>query len=62
MALALLRAVVSARLSDLSTEERGVIGAALVDLHDQGYSLREVLTVCRRLRRRVRSEGGSAGA
>ncbi|MCW2079677.1 UNVERIFIED_ORG: hypothetical protein M2193_001852 [Bradyrhizobium japonicum] len=63
VAMSLLRAVASARLSELSPEERGVIGAALVDLHDQGYSLREVLAVCRRLRRRVHSEsGGSAGA
>lgn len=54
--MALLIAVVSARRLDLSIEERGIIGAALVDLHGQGYALREVLSVCRRLRRRVLSE------
>lgn len=59
IAMALLRAVVVARMSDLSAEERGVIGGALVDLHAQGYSLREVLGVCRRLRRRVLAESGT---
>lgn len=58
IAMALLRAVVTARLAELSAEERGVIGAALVDLHRQGYAVSEVLTVCRRLRPRVLAEGG----
>ncbi|WP_354133083.1 hypothetical protein [Bradyrhizobium sp. RT9a] len=56
--MALLRAVVSAKRIDLSAEEQGIVGAALVDLHRQGYALREVLAVCRRLRRRVLAEGG----
>lgn len=58
IAMALLRAVVSVRRLDLSVEEHGIVGAALVELHAQGYSLGEVLTVCRRLRRRVLAEGG----
>ncbi|MBR0822406.1 hypothetical protein [Bradyrhizobium liaoningense] len=62
IAISLLRAVVSARLSELSAEERGIIGAALVDLHRQGYAVSEVLTVCRRLRRRVLADAdGAAG-
>jgi hypothetical protein len=59
--MALLRAVVSAERVELSAEERGLIGAALVDLHHQGYALREVLTVCRRLRGRVLAEAGRVG-
>jgi len=56
--MALLRALVGSDLSKLTKQEHGLVGVALVDLQQQGYSLPEVLKVCRRFRQRLLRENG----
>jgi hypothetical protein len=57
VAMALLRALVSSpALGRLTEDEHGIVAAALIDLHSCGYSIREVLAVCKRLRKRTREE------
>lgn len=51
--MALLRALVGSDLGKLTEHERGLVGVALVDLQQQGYSIQEVLKVCRRFRQRL---------
>jgi hypothetical protein len=54
IAMALLRALVcSPALSRLTADESGIVTDALVDLHKQGYSIGETLSVCKRLRKRL---------
>jgi hypothetical protein len=53
--MALLRALVRSDLRRLTTDERGIVRDALIDLHQQGYALVEVLAVCKRLRKRLRA-------
>lgn len=54
VAMAFLRALVQSELRELTQLERGIVTRALVDLNEQGYSLHEVLNVCRRVRERVK--------
>lgn len=54
--MALLRALVGSDLGKLTKQERGLVGVALVDLQQQGYSLPEILKVCRRFRQRLLRE------
>lgn len=56
IALALLHALLRSNLRDLTADERTLVGAALIDLHQRGYKLSEVLHVCKRVRRRLVSE------
>lgn len=56
--MALLRALVGSDLGKLTEQEHGLVGVALVDLQQQGYSIQEVLKVCRRFRQRLLREDG----
>lgn len=55
--MALLQALVRSDLRKLTEKDHGIVGAALIDLQEQGYALPEVLKVCRRVRKRVLREG-----
>jgi hypothetical protein len=57
--MALLRALVQSELRELTERERGIVARALVDLQEQGYSLGEVLRVCRRVREQAFKENGA---
>jgi hypothetical protein len=59
VAMALLRALVQSELRELTERERGIVARALVDLQEQGYSLGEVLRVCRRVREQAFKENGA---
>lgn len=56
IAMALLHALLRSNLRALTGDERTLVGAALIDLHKQGYKLSEVLHVCKRVRRRLVGE------
>ncbi|MEY9878714.1 hypothetical protein [Bradyrhizobium sp. USDA 329] len=43
-------------MGKLTKQEHGLVGVALVDLQQQGYSLPEILKVCRRFRQRLLRE------
>ncbi|MDP2322808.1 MAG: hypothetical protein Q8N51_02135 [Gammaproteobacteria bacterium] len=51
--MALVAALVTARLDEITEADRGIVGRALVDLHARGFNVKEAQAMLRRLRNRL---------
>lgn len=55
--MSVIAALVTARMSDITETDRGLIGAMLTDLQARGFSVMETKAVLRRLRNRMVDPG-----
>jgi hypothetical protein len=59
--MAIVHAMVTSKLSLLTNDDRGILHAALLDLHARGFSLNEAKATLRRLRNKLVEPADRAG-